>query len=186
LVKVFQESLGPQYNVILINGDKTSNRKVQKEANQLIEDFMLLANKSVAEFVSNKGKNTGAKRDQFANAPKKPMVYRIHDRPDPDKLGEFSKFVAQFGYRTNFQNENTISAQLNQLMSDIKGKGEENVIETLAIITMAKAIYSSKNIGHYGLAFKFYTHFFAISQVHFHPTTFFLTSFDNCSFQFYL
>ncbi len=133
--------------------------KVQKEANQLIEDFMLLANKSVAEFVSNMGKNPGAKRDQYANAPRKPMVYRIHDRPDPDKLTEFSKFVAQFGYRTNFQNENTISLQLNQLMSEIKGKGEENVIETLAIRTMAKAIYSTKNIGHYGLAFKFYTHF---------------------------
>jgi len=131
--------------------------KVQQEANQLIEDFMLLANRSVAEVVATMGK--GEKGDKRSNAPRKPFVYRVHDRPDPEKLSEFSRFVLQFGYKVNFQSENNISSALNQLMKDVKGKGEENVIETLAIRTMAKAIYTTKNIGHYGLAFKFYTHF---------------------------
>lgn len=133
--------------------------KVQKEANQLIEDFMLLANRSVAEYVATMGKDDGNKKNQKMNNPSKPFVYRVHDKPDPDKLTEFSRFVAQFGYKFNFQNESTISSNMNNLMAEIKGKGEANVIETLAIRTMAKAIYTTKNIGHYGLGFKFYTHF---------------------------
>jgi VacB/RNase II family 3'-5' exoribonuclease len=101
----------------------------------------------------------GSKADRRSNAPRKPFVYRVHDRPDPEKLSEFSRFVLQFGYKVNFQSESQISSSLNQLMQDVKGKGEANVIETLAIRTMAKAIYTTKNIGHYGLAFKYYTHF---------------------------
>lgn len=130
--------------------------KVQQEANELIEDFMLLANRSVAEFIATMGKKESDKRNSNI---KKPFVYRIHDKPDPEKLMEFSRFVAQFGYKFKFQSEGQISFQMNDLMKEVKGKGEANVIETLAIRTMAKAIYSSKNIGHYGLGFKFYTHF---------------------------
>lgn len=129
--------------------------KIQQEANELIEDFMLLANRSVAEFISQMGKKEGDKR----NAARKPFVYRVHDKPDPEKLMEFSRFVAQFGYKFKFQSEAQISHQMNDLMKEVKGKGEANVIETLAIRTMAKAIYTTKNIGHYGLGFKFYTHF---------------------------
>lgn len=131
--------------------------KVQKEANELIEDFMLLANRSVAELIGNPGGGKG-KKDRQRLKPK-PFVYRVHDRPDPEKLQEFARFVLQFGYKVKFQNEQQISASMNQLMKDIKGKGEENVIETLAIRTMAKATYTTKNIGHYGLAFPYYTHF---------------------------
>ncbi|MBX7203200.1 MAG: ribonuclease R [Bacteroidia bacterium] len=133
--------------------------KVQKEAHQLIEDFMLLANRSVAALIGdvNQVPAKGAAKGQTKKI--RPFVYRIHDRPDPEKLTEFGRFVAQFGYKVKFHNPNQVSDSLNQLMKDIKGKGEENVIETLAIRTMAKATYSTKNIGHYGLAFPFYTHF---------------------------
>ncbi|MEX1189559.1 MAG: ribonuclease R [Bacteroidia bacterium] len=130
--------------------------KEQKEANMLIEDFMLLANRSVAEFIATKGKdkNQANKHDY-----KYPFVYRVHDRPDPEKLMEFSRFVSQFGYKFNYGKENEISSNMNELMKEVKGKGESNLIETLAIRTMAKAIYTTKNIGHYGLGFKYYTHF---------------------------
>lgn len=130
--------------------------KVQQEANELIEDFMLLANRSVAEYIATMGKKEGDKKSASA---RKPFVYRVHDKPDPEKLMEFSRFVAQFGYKFKFQSEAQISHQMNDLMKEVKGKGEANVIETLAIRTMAKAIYTTKNIGHYGLGFKFYTHF---------------------------
>ncbi|MCB0820400.1 MAG: ribonuclease R [Bacteroidetes bacterium] len=128
--------------------------KEQKEANMLIEDFMLLANRSVAEYVSNLGKDQRGKSNL-----KYPFVYRVHDKPDPEKLMEFSRFVSQFGYRFNFQKEREISENMNALMKEVKGKGESNMIETLAIRTMAKAIYTTKNIGHYGLGFRYYTHF---------------------------
>ncbi len=130
--------------------------KEQKEANMLIEDFMLLANRSVAEFIATKGRdaNKSSKHDY-----KYPFVYRVHDKPDPEKLMEFSRFVSQFGYKFNFGKESEISSNMNDLMKEIKGKGESNLIETLAIRTMAKAIYTAKNIGHYGLGFKYYTHF---------------------------
>jgi ribonuclease R len=131
--------------------------KIQQEANELIEEFMLLANRSVAEFIGMYGQEgTKAKK---AAAPGKPFVYRVHDKPDPEKLNEFARFASQFGYKLKFQSEAQISSSLNQLMEQVKGKGEQNVIETLAIRTMAKAIYTTKNIGHYGLAFKHYTHF---------------------------
>jgi len=127
--------------------------KVQQEANELIEDFMLLANRSVAEFIGKPKKDSKEKKAQ------KPFVYRVHDKPDPEKLTEFARFVNQFGYKVSFKSEQQVSTSLNQLMKDVKGKGEQNVVETLAIRTMAKAIYTTKNIGHYGLAFSHYTHF---------------------------
>ncbi|MAY84215.1 MAG: ribonuclease R [Flavobacteriales bacterium] len=122
--------------------------KEQKDANKLIEEFMLLANKKVAEFIG-KGKKGMAK----------PFVYRVHDNPDPEKLQTFSTFIRKFGYRIDTTSPKGISQSLNRLMADITGKGEEQLISTLAIRTMAKAEYSTDNVGHYGLAFPFYTHF---------------------------
>ena len=130
--------------------------KVQKEANELIEEFMLLANRSVAEFI---GMPKDDKKKGGKSIPGKPFVYRVHDKPDPEKLSDFARFASQFGYRLKFASEQQVSSSLNQLMKDVKGKGEQNVIETLAIRTMAKAVYTTNNIGHYGLAFKHYTHF---------------------------
>ena len=123
--------------------------KEAKEANQLIEEFMLLANKKVAEFV---GKTKGRKKS-------KTFVYRIHDKPDPDKLESFNSFISRFGYGIQLQSAKTISSSMNNLLVHVKGKKEQNVVETLAIRTMAKAAYSTRNIGHYGLAFDHYTHF---------------------------
>ncbi len=125
--------------------------KVQKESNQLIEEFMLLANRRVAEFVG-KNRETGKKSG-------KTFVYRVHDKPDEDKLLKFSDFVIRFGYYFRPDRIKDVSKQMNTLMDKIKGKSEENVISTLAIRTMAKAFYSTDNIGHYGLAFPYYTHF---------------------------
>ena len=126
--------------------------KVQKEANQLIEEFMLLANRKVAEFV-------GKKRGKGANA-ERTFVYRVHDKPDPDKLERFSNFILKFGYYFKPDAKGKeISREINRLLKEIKGKSEENVISTLAIRSMAKAYYSTDNIGHYGLAFPYYTHF---------------------------
>mgnify|MGYP001005783626 CR=1 FL=1 len=123
--------------------------KQQKESNKLIEDFMLLANRRVAELI---GKTQN-------NKPPKTFVYRIHDKPMPEKLETFSKFVAKLGYKINNKSTKTLADSYNTLLTSIKGKGEENMISNLAIRTMAKAIYSTENIGHYGLSFRFYTHF---------------------------
>ncbi len=123
--------------------------KQQKESNKLIEDFMLLANRRVAELI---GKTQN-------NKPPKTFVYRIHDKPLPEKLETFSKFVAKLGYKINNKSTKTLADSYNSLLTSIKGKGEENMISNLAIRTMAKAIYSTENIGHYGLSFRFYTHF---------------------------
>lgn len=121
--------------------------KESKDSNKLIEEFMLLANRRVAEFIG------GPK-----NKKPKAFVYRIHDEPDPDKLFTLSNFVKKFGY--NFDtNSSNISSSINGLIADVQGKTEENLIEQLAIRTMAKAEYSSQNIGHYGLGFTYYTHF---------------------------
>jgi len=114
-------------------------------ANQLIEEFMLLANRKVAEFVGKKLKG-------------KTFVYRIHDKPDPEKISNFSHFITRFGYRLPSDTASLPKA-MGKLMSDIAGKKEQNIIETLALRSMAKAVYSTDNIGHYGLAFKYYTHF---------------------------
>ncbi len=122
--------------------------KESKDSNHLIEEFMLLANRKVAQFVGKP-----------ANGKPKPFVYRIHDRPDPDKLESFNSFIHKFGYGLELQTATTISRSMNLLLNNVKGRSEENVIETLAIRAMAKAVYSSRNIGHYGLSFEYYSHF---------------------------
>ena len=124
--------------------------KVSKDANKLIEEFMLLANRTVAEHVGKTPKN------------KKPKVfpYRIHDLPDPDKLDNLSQFIARFGYKIRTSGSKTeVSKSLNRLLSDVTGKKEQNLIETVSLRAMQKARYSIHNIGHYGLAFDYYTHF---------------------------
>lgn len=115
-------------------------------ANQLIEEFMLLANRRVAEFVGRKLKG-------------KTFVYRIHDKPDPEKLSSFSYFIKRFGYEIDAENIKRLPAAMNKLMEEVSGKKEQNIVETLALRSMAKAVYSTDNIGHYGLAFRHYTHF---------------------------
>jgi ribonuclease R len=122
--------------------------KVRKDAHKLIEEFMLLANKQVATFVYNHKK--AREKNTF--------VYRIHDFPDPEKVKDFSIFARQFGHKMNID-ENSISSSLNKLMNEIEGKPEQNILEQLAIRTMAKAKYSTDVKGHFGLAFNHYTHF---------------------------
>jgi len=124
--------------------------KVSKEANKLIEEFMLLANKTVAEYVGKVPKN------------KKPKVlpYRIHDLPDPDKLDNLNQFIARFGYKIRTGGSKAeVSKSINRLLGEIEGKKEQNLIETVSLRAMQKARYSIYNIGHYGLAFDYYTHF---------------------------
>lgn len=127
--------------------------KESKDANKLIEEFMLLANKKVAQLIGGKELDKGSK------AKPKTFVYRIHDVPNPEKFENFASFVRRFGYEAMPKGAETVSASLNRLLEDVKGKGEQNMIETLAIRTMAKAVYSTHNIGHYGLSFKYYSHF---------------------------
>jgi ribonuclease R len=127
--------------------------KESKDANKLIEEFMLLANKKVAKLIGNKELDKGRKGNP------KTFVYRIHDVPNPDKFESFVSFVRRFGYEAMPKGHETVSSALNRLLVDVQGKKEQNMVETLAIRTMAKAIYSTHNIGHYGLAFKHYTHF---------------------------
>jgi ribonuclease R len=117
--------------------------KVSKDANHLIEEFMLLANKKVAEFIGKQ---------------KKTFIYRIHDEPNEDKLFAMQAVIAKFGHKIDFK-QGSISQALNKLMEDVNGKKEQNLIDTLAIRTMSKAKYSTDNIGHYGLAFDYYSHF---------------------------
>ena len=121
----------------------------QKEANWLIEDFMLLANRKVAQKIG----------DRKGDGEAKTFVYRVHDEPNPDKLANFSEFLKKLGYKFQTSSRKSITASFNQLFENIVGKGEENMIETIAIRTMMRAEYSTHNIGHYGLAFNFYTHF---------------------------
>ncbi|HBX51494.1 MAG: ribonuclease R [Bacteroidetes bacterium GWF2_33_38] len=124
--------------------------KVSKDSNKLIEEFMLLANRKVAERIGTK------KGDK--NPPT--FVYRVHDKPNIDKLNAFSTFIKKFGYsRIKTQTNITIARSINELLDEVRGKVEQNVVETLAIRSMAKAIYTTQNIGHYGLAFSHYTHF---------------------------
>jgi len=122
--------------------------KIRKDAHKLIEEFMLLANKRVATYVYEIKK--GKEKNTF--------VYRIHDSPDPDKVKDFSVFARQFGHKMNVE-ENSISRSLNKLMEEIEGKPEQNILESLAIRTMAKAKYSTDVKGHFGLAFEHYSHF---------------------------
>lgn len=125
--------------------------KEAKESNQLIEEFMLLANRKVAEFV-------GKKRGVGANA-ERTFVYRVHDKPNADKLMSFRSFITRFGYNFKADRSSEVPKEMNRLLAEIKGKSEENLISTLAIRTMAKAYYTTDNIGHYGLAFDYYSHF---------------------------
>ncbi len=120
--------------------------KTSKDANKLIEEFMLLANKKVAEFIGKQ-------------SPKKTFVYRVHDEPDESKLAALQGIVSKFGYKLNFKDKNSISASLNGLLRDVEGKKEQNLVDTLTIRSMSKAEYTTKNIGHYGLAFDYYSHF---------------------------
>lgn len=123
--------------------------KEAKEANWLIEEFMLLANKQVATFI---GKGNGQ------SAPKT-FIYRVHDEPNPDKLDTFNTFVGKLGYRLKLNTRQNITRSFNKLLSAISGKAEETMISTIAIRTMTKAYYTTENIGHYGLGFDYYTHF---------------------------
>jgi ribonuclease R len=118
--------------------------KMSKDANHLIEEFMLLANKKVAEFIGKQ---------------KKTFIYRIHDEPNEDKLMALQNVISKFGYSINFKSKGDISMSLNALLNDVQGKKEQNLIDTLAIRSMSKAKYSTDNIGHYGLAFDYYSHF---------------------------
>ena len=118
--------------------------KISKDANHLIEEFMLLANKKVAEFIGKQ---------------KKTFIYRIHDEPNIDKLISLQTVIAKFGYKINLKSKDEISKSLNGLLNEVVGKKEQNMIDTLAIRTMSKAKYSTDNIGHYGLAFEYYSHF---------------------------
>jgi len=124
--------------------------KISKDSNHLIEEFMLLANKKVSEFIS-----LNKKGDITQNT----FIYRVHDDPDPAKLESLRDFVSTFGYKMDLANSKKVAASLNKLLHDVKGKGEENMIETLAMRSMSKAVYSTEPIGHYGLGFDFYTHF---------------------------
>ena len=124
--------------------------KRSQDANKLIEEFMLLANKKVAEFI---GKPVGKKKP-------KPFVYRIHDTPDQDKMGNLMEIAHRFGYKLKMNNNSNESNQsLNKMLKEVKNRPEENLLSTLAIRSMAKAVYTTTNIGHYGLAFDYYTHF---------------------------
>lgn len=120
--------------------------KTSKDANKLIEEFMLLANKKVAEFIGRRN-------------PKQTFVYRIHDEPDDQKLADLQNIISRFGYKLNFRDRNSITSSLNSLLKDVIGKKEQNLVDTLAIRSMSKAEYSVHNIGHYGLAFDYYSHF---------------------------
>ncbi|MET6989505.1 ribonuclease R [Sediminicola arcticus] len=120
--------------------------KESKDANKLIEEFMLLANKKVAEFIGKQ-------------KPTKTFVYRIHDEPNEDKLMALNGIISRFGHSLNFKSKKDISDSLNKLLEDVRGKKEQNLVDTLAIRSMSKAIYTTDNIGHYGLAFDYYTHF---------------------------
>jgi len=120
--------------------------KESKDANKLIEEFMLLANKSVAEFIG--------KQD-----PKKTFIYRVHDEPDDEKIAALENIIKRFGYKLDTRDRKSTSQSLNKLLNDVHGKKEQNLVDTLAIRSMSKAIYTTNNIGHYGLAFDYYTHF---------------------------
>jgi len=115
-------------------------------ANQLVEEFMLLANRHVAELVGRKLRG-------------KTFVYRVHDKPDPEKIDSLSHFIRRFGYKLIEDDKTPLPKAMNRLLKSVAGKNEQNIIETLALRAMAKAVYSTENIGHYGLAFKYYTHF---------------------------
>ncbi|MCG2417493.1 ribonuclease R [Aequorivita sp. F47161] len=120
--------------------------KESKDANKMIEEFMLLANRSVAEFIGKQ-------------QPKKTFVYRVHDEPDDEKIAALENIIKRFGYKLNTKDRHSTATSMNKLLKDVQGKKEQNLIDTLAIRSMSKAMYTTHNIGHYGLAFDYYTHF---------------------------
>ncbi|MGB1312592.1 MAG: ribonuclease R [Bizionia paragorgiae] len=120
--------------------------KTSKDANKLIEEFMLLANRKVSEFIGKQ-------------KPEKTFIYRVHDEPDESKLMALQGVVSKFGHKLNFKDRKSIASSLNTLLSDVQGKKEQNLVDTLTIRTMSKAEYTTDNIGHYGLAFDYYSHF---------------------------
>ncbi|QHC83808.1 ribonuclease R [Empedobacter brevis] len=124
--------------------------KISKDSNKLIEEFMLLCNRKVSEFIS---------LDKHGKENSNTYIYRVHDDPNPDKLLDLKNFIRQFGYELEIGDRKTTIQSMNKLLADVKGKPEENMVETLAMRTMAKAKYTTENIGHYGLAFDYYTHF---------------------------
>jgi ribonuclease R/exosome complex exonuclease DIS3/RRP44 len=123
--------------------------KESKDANKLIEEFMLLANRSVAEFIGKQ--RSGDERKTF--------VYRVHDQPDDEKIAALENIIKRFGYKLDTRDPKTTATSLNKLLKDVHGKKEQNLVDTLTIRTMSKAVYTTNNIGHYGLAFDYYTHF---------------------------
>ncbi|MFD2587417.1 ribonuclease R [Croceitalea marina] len=136
---------------VRFNLDENSNPegvyfKESKDANKLIEEFMLLANRKVAEHIGKQN-------------PKKTFVYRIHDEPNEEKLMALNGVISRFGHSVNLRDKKSISSSLNQLLHDVKGKKEQNLVDTLTIRSMSKAVYTTDNIGHYGLAFDYYSHF---------------------------
>ena len=136
---------------VKFNLDETNNPvgvffKTSKDANKLIEEFMLLANKKVAEFIGKQ-------------KPEKTFIYRVHDEPDDSKLAALQNIVGRFGYKLNFKDRKSTTASLNNLLKDVAGKKEQNLVDTLAIRSMSKAEYTTHNIGHYGLAFDYYSRF---------------------------
>ena len=123
--------------------------RVQNESHELIEDFMLLANRTVAE-------TFGKPDSQWHNYT---FVYRVHDEPNPEKLNNFLRLISRLGYTMDISTRSKLVKSYNKLFDDVEGKGEKNLVESVAIRTMAKAVYSTENIGHYGLSFDYYTHF---------------------------
>jgi len=138
--------------------------KTQKDAHKLIEDFMLLANRRVAEFLGKGGSADDDNAEKGKHGKEKQnsknlCVYRVHDVPSDEKMQELSGFAARFGHTMNIGNRQKVAQSINKLLHDVKGKKEEGMIELLAVRSMPKAIYTTKNIGHYGLGFDYYTHF---------------------------
>lgn len=123
--------------------------KERKDAHKLIEDYMLLANRKVAEYIAKKAKGKN----------KLTFIYRVHDSPNMETLNTFANFASRFGYKINTKSDKEIAKSLNHLMADVEGKKEQNILTSLAIRSMAKAIYTTKKTSHYGLAFEYYTHF---------------------------
>lgn len=123
--------------------------KVRKDAHKLIEDFMLLANRKVAEFIGKQGKGKN----------KLTFVYRFHDTPNPETLTTFSQFASRFGHKLSIKTDKEAARSINSLMMKIEGSKEQNLLTSLAVRSMAKAIYTTKSTSHYGLAFDYYTHF---------------------------
>ncbi len=133
-----------RFNLNAENEPQSVYFKEAKDANKLIEEFMLLANKKVAEFIGKQ---------------KKTFVYRIHDEPDEEKLMALNGVISRFGHSINLQDRKSINSSLNQLLQDVRGKKEQNLVDTLTIRSMSKAVYTTENIGHYGLGFEYYSHF---------------------------